>query len=98
VSSRFVLNPAGLAELAVSPQLVEPIEKIASEIELKAKGFAPVRTGAYRASISSEVSILGDRIVGKVTADVPYAGFIEFGTEDTPVFQPLRKALYTTRL
>lgn len=94
----FVLNPVGVAELGVSPQMGEAVEKMTAEIEAAAKAYAPVRTGAYRDSIASSLEIVGDVYVGKVTASAPYARFIEFGTSDTPTFQPLRKALDTFRI
>lgn len=57
-----------------------------------AKSIAPRDTGRYRDSIESHVE-LGAGWTAIVSAHVPYARYVEFGTVDTPTFATLRKAL-----
>ncbi len=64
----------------------------AREAAQYARESAPVATGAYRDSIEAVVVEEDDGWKGKVIADVPYAVYLEFGTEDTPTFATLRRA------
>jgi hypothetical protein len=57
-----------------------------------ARSLAPVASGAYRDSIEASVEKTGDGWKGIVTAGVSHAVYVEFGTEDTPVFATLRRA------
>jgi hypothetical protein len=85
----FIETP-GLEKLLLSaPEVIGAARVKADRVAEEAKVIAPVRTGAYRDSIHVEQ----DGIESNVVADVPYAGFVEFGTEDTPIFAPLRRAL-----
>jgi hypothetical protein len=96
VAVRFVPNPAGIKALAAAPPMVATMGAKAQEIEERAKSLAPVETGRYRDSIRAEADIEGGTAVGRVSSDVPYAVYIEYGTSDTPVFAPLRRALGST--
>ena len=62
-------------------RVCEAIAEVARDVH------APVDTGEYRDSIH-----VAD---GKVVADAPHAVVVEFGTNDTPAFAPLRKAAET---
>ena len=64
----------------------------AQEAAQYARERAPVATGAYRDSIEAAVVEGDDGWKGRVVADVPYADYLEFGTEDTPTFATLRRA------
>ncbi len=55
---------------------VPVVRKAATDVEVAARSFAPVDTGALRNSITSEVRGL-EAVVG---AGVPYARFVEGGT------------------
>lgn len=52
------------------------VREVTSETENYARMYAPVRTGALRASITS----FTDALSGTVEATVPYALFVELGT------------------
>lgn len=56
-----------------------------------AKQIAPVDTGAYQDSIRLEHFPFHVEVV----ADISYAGYLEFGTGDTPAFHTLETALET---
>ena len=58
------------------------------KVEQAAKSIAPVRSGAFRDSITSEISGLR----GVVYSDIRYARYLEFGTSDTPTFATFRRA------
>lgn len=58
------------------------IEEVIEVIVAKAQSLAPVDTGKLRSSIQGVVrSMASDIINGHVEATVPYATYIEFGTE-----------------
>lgn len=80
--ARF-LKAAALGEVA---QHVA-VDELGQEVALDAEQRAPVDTGALQDSIS-----YAD---GAVTADVPYAPFVEYGTSDTPAQPFMRPAADT---
>lgn len=92
VHARFIYRPQVEAEIRAMPGVVAVIDADAKAIAQAAQGFAPVRTGAYRASISAALERGTTGAVGRVQAAAPYALFIEFGTNDTPAFRPLLRA------
>lgn len=57
-----------------------------------ARANAPVRTGTYRASIGASVVEESDGWKGHLTAGAAHAIYVEYGTEDTPIFATLRRA------
>jgi hypothetical protein len=81
------------------PKVRQKLETVAQEIAVIAKADAPVGfTGDYRDSIQSKVYLAADGLRGRVFSDDFKAGFIEFGTEDTPAFHTLQKAAQSTGL
>jgi HK97 gp10 family phage protein len=48
----------------------------AGRVEATAKSLVPVETGLLRGSITADVSGL----IAEIGTDVPYAGFVEYGT------------------
>lgn len=85
--SRFVPNPRFEAELKRSTEMRAVVRHGAEAAAKEAKRLAPVDTGEYRASI--KVVEAGDD--ARVVAGAGHAGYVEFGTRDTPVFAPLRR-------
>jgi len=88
---RFVYRREIEDELVRERGVLEAVEDGADQIASAAKGYAPIRTGRYRSSIAVH------REEGKsiVAASVPYAAFVEWGTNDTPERHPLARAVET---
>lgn len=92
-------------ESAVDRVDTEPLmRRLAGEIAEDAKRLAPVRTGRLRDSIHvAEVSdthaiVQADpRNPDADAEDAPYAGFVEYGTSDTPRQPFLAPATYRYR-
>lgn len=87
----FVPNPLFVTLLVASGQMEPMLTEIGRKKAEIARSIAPVDTGAFQASIAYSVS------PGEVqlSANTPYAMYLEFGTEDTPTFATLRRALET---
>jgi HK97 gp10 family phage protein len=64
-------------------------------IEAKAKGKAPVKTGALRRGIFSDQTATATSVEGRVaeSADVKYAKYVEFGTDPHDIVPNKAKAL-----
>lgn len=90
---RFDYRPEVEGELRRQRGIGDALRSVADDAANAARMFAPVRTGAYRASIASSVERSGDGYEARAGASVPYALFIEYGTNDTPAFSPLRKGI-----
>jgi HK97 gp10 family phage protein len=64
------------------------ILQAAKKVQGDAKDLAPVDTGQLRNSIQASVKEKGGKVVGKVSTNVEYAAYVEFGTgqrgEDSP--------------
>lgn len=56
------------------------LRETAVDVEATAKGFAPVRTGNLRRSITHEVRNVPSGAEAVVGTDVEYAPYVEFGT------------------
>ena len=56
------------------------VERACEIITEEAQAICPVRTGALRESIGWATEEQSGGIVGTVTAKMPYAGYVEFGT------------------
>lgn len=80
----YVPNYFGIFSLARHIGVNRALGYKASRIALVAKSIAPVRTGEYRDSIGTS----GNRVY----AAARHSKYVEFGTGDTPVFAPLRRA------
>ena len=83
----FVPNPALERRLRESAEMRAAMRRSAEAAVEEAQRLAPVDTGEYRNSIKVVDTGSGVRIV----ADDDKASYIEFGTEDTPAFAPLRR-------
>lgn len=61
------------------PGVVERVESATQRVYQQAVDRAPVKTGAFRASISSELQVLPDlgRIRGRVFSNSPYGQYIK---------------------
>lgn len=92
----FIPDPDFPQEWAESEDARRLAEDYAEAGLRHAKSIAPVRTGAYRNSLRAEVSETSTGWVGMILSDDPAAPFIEFGTERTPTFATLRRALEST--
>jgi hypothetical protein len=88
---RFVYRRAVEPELRSDRVVQDRVGDGAERIATAARSFAPVRTGRYRASITTRRE--GEQV--NAIAAVPYGAFLEWGTVDTPTFAPLRRGLET---
>lgn len=61
-------------------ELYQAIGRACALVERRAKEKAPKDTGALRRSITSEVKIEDDEIVGHVFTPLEYAPYVEYGT------------------
>lgn len=89
----YIPNPLLEVQVVLTPEVHRLVGSLADEVAQRASQLAPVRTGALAASIHVENSGLGSPAESDVTADVPYSGYVEFGTSDTPSQPFLRPAL-----
>lgn len=80
----YVPNYFGIRSLARSIGVNRALNWKAGRIAETARAIAPVRTGEYRDGIMVD----GNRAV----ATAAHSKFVEFGTSDTPIFAPLRRA------
>lgn len=88
---RFKYNPAATAQLARTAAMVETLREKAEDSAEQSRAIAPVDTGEYRDSITATAGISKGFAIGRVNAGKFTAGWLEFGTSDTPVFAPLRR-------
>ena len=89
----FVPNPVGIALLARTPQMAAAMLDRGNEVALAAASIAPVGPGGgghYRDQIRAEAGVFEGKAGARVNAYKFTAGFLEFGTSDTPIFAPLR--------
>ena len=87
MTSRFAPNPNLSRELEQSADMRSAMVRAAEVAADESRRIAPVDTRQYRDSIRVEVTPDGARVVADDEASV----YIEFGTEDTPTFAPLRR-------
>ena len=78
---KFKLNSAGMRELLNSGEIGAAMLARANRVAQAARSSAPVDTGAYRNSITSQVART-DRAVGRVTASAPHAMLVEANTRN----------------
>lgn len=92
---RFVYRRGVEDEIARERPTLESLEDTADRVVTAAKGFAPVRSGRYRSTITSRID--GETAVAY--AAVPYAVFVEWGTsKGSPDQHPLAKAVEAVTL
>lgn len=89
----FIPNPLFTREIAAEPPMGLFLKAQAEEVKAGAESVSPVDTGLYKASFDTSVEETSEGFKGIVSNSAPYALFVEFGTEDTPVFAPLRTGL-----
>lgn len=92
----FVPNLLGQAEAAAAPGMEAAARAAATVIAAKAIALAPFDPEDpdehYREQIEVDSGIVGGVAFGRVNANDPASGYIEFGTSDTPTFAVLRRA------
>lgn len=91
MATRFKYNPAATALLARTVAMLEMVSARADSAAEESRAIAPVDTGEYRDSITSTAGIQKGFAMGRVNAGKFTAGFLEFGTSDTPAFATLRR-------
>jgi hypothetical protein len=90
---RFDYRRAVEGEIANSDGVGSALAGMADKAASVARGVAPVRTGAYLRSISSRRERGASGYGASVSASVPYAPFIEFGSPTTHVYAPIRRGV-----
>lgn len=94
--SRYVPDRGFVKRVSVAGEMVEFVEDKAEEAAEHTRSVAPVDEGEYVDSIESGAVIEDGTAKGRVSANDDKWAYLEFGTEDTPVFAPLRKGLEAT--
>jgi len=94
---KYRWNPAFFRELGRQREVGDALYTRSREIVDGAHSYAPSRTGAYESSLSASKEFGGRGWAGYANAAVPYAWFVEFGTDEwraagTDGFAPLRTA------
>ena len=94
---KFAWNPAFFRELSNQREVGDALEQRGREIVDGALVAAPRRTGAYRSALSASKEHGSRGWAGYANVEVPYAWFVEFGTEPwraagRDAFAPLRTA------
>ena len=84
LSARAQFAPRGdlgrFVAARVTPGVVASVTAACTMIQQAAQGYCPVDTGALRESIAVSVEESGSTVVGKVSTDVEYAAYVEYGT------------------
>lgn len=89
----FVMNPAYPAQIKVDPGVGAMMMEVGAEALAFAQDHAPVETGALKASLTLE-HVSGN--VARVSVNVDYWLFPEYGTVNMPAEPYLRPALAAT--
>lgn len=82
------------ARAEINAAIAKALTKVARDIAADAARFAPVRTGALRASIADE-PVQGNSVIIRASAE--YAGYVELGTRNMAPQPFLKPALYRNR-
>lgn len=90
---RFELNQEGIDELGRSDDILYAVTEVAEEIADTARSIGPVLTGGYVEDITVTSDVEDGVARAVVSANKFTAGFIEFGTIDTPTFATLRTSV-----
>jgi HK97 gp10 family phage protein len=85
VAATATFRPSGdisrVGEAFVRVRAFLAVQRAQQVIVDEARSNAPVKTGELRASIHAlEIVEEGQRVIGTVVADAPWAAFVEFGT------------------
>lgn len=97
---KFKPNRQAIPQLGRTPAMVEMLGDVASQVTERVRAVAPVdRTPPhYRDMVKPASGIENGQAIGRVNAHKDTSGLIEFGTEDTPTFAPLRRGVEMTGL
>lgn len=87
--SGFIPNPGFVPALLAAAEMKAAMLVVAKEKLEKAQALAPVDTGTFRGSLHIESE--GPSV--QIVTDDPKWVYLEYGTEDTPVFATLRRSL-----
>lgn len=90
--TRFVPNPMLAQEVLRATMLLDDLQAIAENIAEQAVAIAPEDEGDYLRSIEAVSGFDARGVMARVNANDWKAALIEFGTTDTPVFAPIRRA------
>lgn len=77
--ARVEFHAGNLGEALNSPELAAMLKERAEAVAAAARSSAPVRTGAYRDSITAEIAHT-DRVVGRVYARASHSWAVEANT------------------
>jgi len=91
------LDRLAFAEFRVGRDIRADLEARTARVEASARRRCPVKSGALRGSIFSEVFEVERGLVGDVGAQEIYAPWVEFGHGDVPAHPFLRPALRSAR-
>lgn len=92
----FTPNPQFVKKVAARRQMVKFIDRKTVKVFENVRRFAPIDTRDYIDSLDHQTDVVNGRALGVVTTTSWKWHFIEFGTNDTPTFAPLRKGLDAT--
>ena len=73
--SKYIGSKADIVNAAA-----EAVEKLCEEGERSAKWYCPYDTGELQESITHKTDVIGDTVIGTITAGTDHAMFVEFGT------------------
>lgn len=91
---KFVPAPMVERKLAAWDGLIPELEMRVKAAELVAVAMAPIESGRYMESITSEVGFDEKaKIIGRLKADDWKAIWIEYGTSKTPAHGTLRRSM-----
>lgn len=99
MAARFRGNAAGIAAINRTPEMGKAMGELAERVANRAREIAPVDTGAYKASIKSEVIERDGKKVGRASVDPVspegehYASYVEFGTRYMDAQRVMGRAL-----
>lgn len=81
----------------ITPAVRNAVAGCVDIVVAEAKSIAPVRTGYMRDHITGKVEDKERTVVGAVTSEAGYSGFVEFGTVHMEAQPFMRPALDTAR-
>ena len=95
MADRIVFNEAELAALfrSLNGPIAKDLARRVIRVDRAAKKGCPVDTGRLRSSITDELAMDDEGLVGRVGTDVEYAPYVELGTSRMAAQPFLRPAL-----